>query len=362
MIIFVGTKERGYFCEDVAAKHDMTCDYVDSNLHIENQVNEIMDFKEKCDCLVFDIEQYADDSDVIIDWILKIKNAVNAKIVIYAVSYSPQSEIIYELYQKEIRTFIFSTYLSEQKEDLEMCMNGYFEHFGYENRGISFEKKEEDDEPEETSKPVVKTIGIAGSIRRLGTTTQALQIVKYLTFKGYKAAYFEMNNHCYAEAVSDAYSEAEKDDVDGIVKYQNVDMYYHTDKLKEIQNKDYEYIVYDYGMYSEHDFNKVSFLEKDIQIFVVGSKADEFEKTYDVIKNNFYNNVFYIFNFTSDAEKKDLMELMDDKSEFTFFADEAKDPFTYCNSDIYEKIIPLENKNQEEPKKRSFFRRRKSNG
>ena len=94
MIIFVGTKERGYFCEDVAAKHDMTCDYVDSNLHIENQVNEIMDFKEKCDCLVFDIEQYADDSDVIIDWILKIKNAVNAKIVIYAVSYSPQSEII----------------------------------------------------------------------------------------------------------------------------------------------------------------------------------------------------------------------------------------------------------------------------
>ena len=205
MIIFVGTKERGYFCEDVAAKHDMTCDYVDSNLHIENQVNEIMDFKEKCDCLVFDIEQYADDSDVIIDWILKIKNAVNAKIVIYAVSYSPQSEIIYELYQKEIRTFIFSTYLSEQKEDLEMCMNGYFEHFGYENRGISFEKKEEDDEPEETSKPVVKTIGIAGSIRRMGTTTQALQIVKYLTFKGYKAAYFEMNNHCYAEAVSDAY-------------------------------------------------------------------------------------------------------------------------------------------------------------
>ena len=60
-----------------------------------------MDFKEKCDCLVFDIEQYADDSECDYRLDLKIKNAVNAKIVIYAVSYSPQSEIIYELYQKK---------------------------------------------------------------------------------------------------------------------------------------------------------------------------------------------------------------------------------------------------------------------
>jgi len=196
----------------------------------------------------------------------------------------------------------------------------------------------------------------------MGTTTQALQIVKYLLFKGYKAAYYEMNNHKFVEAVADAYSDVDKDDIDGVVKYQKVDMYYKADKLKEVQNKDYDFIVYDFGVYSDHDFNKVSFLEKDIQIFVVGSKPDEFSKTYNVIKNNFYNNVFYIFNFTSDTEKKDLLELMEDKSEYTFFADTAKDPFTFGNPEIYEKMIPLSSVKEEKVEKRGFFRRRNKNG
>lgn len=44
----------------------------------------------------------------------------------------------------------------------------------------------------------------------------------------------------------------------------------------------------------------------------------EFEKTYELIKSNFYNDVFYIFNFTSEAEKKDIKELMEDKADKTF--------------------------------------------
>lgn len=360
MIIFVGTKERGFFCEDVASKLGTTCEYVEANIHIENQIKDIMNFKENCEYLVIDIEQYADDANIIIDWIIKIKNAVNTKVVIYAVSYSPQSELVSGLYEKGIKNYIFSSYLSDKKEDLELCINGYYENFGYEDkRGITFSMEEEQSAEDENKKTLTKTIGVAGSVRRMGTTTQALQIVKYLLFKGYKAAYFEMNNHRYVKAVSEAYEAAEKDDVDGVVKYQSVDMYYKADKLKEIQDKGYEYIVYDYGVYSEHDFNKVSFLEKDIQIFVVGSKPDEFDRTYDVIKNNFYNEVFYIFNFISDTEKKDLMDLMDEKSDFTFFADDAKDPFTYCNSGIYEKIIPVENRITTDTKKKGFFRRRK---
>ncbi len=47
---------------------------------------------------------------------------------------------------------------------------------------------------------------------------------------------------------------------------------------------------------------KFLFWKKEQQIFVVGSKpGGEFEKTYDVIKNNFYNNVFYIYNFVAEG-------------------------------------------------------------
>lgn len=265
MIIFVGTKERGFFCEDVAIKIGTTCEYIEANIHIENQIKDIMDYKEKCEYLIFDIEQYADDSKMIIDWILKIRDAVNAKIIIYAISYSPQSELVSGLYENGIKNYIFSSYLSDMKEDLELCINGYYENFGYEEkRDITFSSEEQQSEEEENKKTFTKTIGIAGSIKRMGTTTQALQIVKYLLFKGYKAAYYEMNNHKFVLSVAEAYSDVSKDDVDGLVKYQSVDMYYKAEKLKEVQNKDYDYIVYDFGVYSEHDFNKVSFLEKDI--------------------------------------------------------------------------------------------------
>ena len=277
---------------------------------------------------------------------MKVKEAVNTKIIIYAVAFSPKSELLSGLYSRGIRNYIFSEMLSDKKKDLTNCINGFYEQWGYESLGIYFEGKDEEQTEKLTKKEKVKTIGVAGAVRRMGTTTQALQIVKYLKFNGYKAAYFEMNNHGFVKAVREF--------------YQNVDMYYKAERLKEVQDKDYEYIVYDYGVYSEHDFNKVSFLEKDIQIFVVGSKPDEFEKTYDLIKSNFYNDVFYVFNFTAETEKKDIKELMEDKADKTFFADESKDPFTFGNSGIYKEMIPIENKSEEKKEKKSgFFRKRK---
>lgn len=360
MIIFVGSKEKGYFCEDLAAKFDQAVEYIDTDIHIVNQIPEIMNYKENCEYLVVDVEQYADDADVIIDSLMKVKEAVNTKIIIYAVAFSPKSELLSGLYSRGIRNYIFSEMLSDKKKDLTNCINGFYEQWGYESLGIYFEGEDEDNAEEITKKEKVKTIGVAGAVRRMGTTTQALQIVKYLKFNGYKAAYFEMNNHGFVKAVREFYENSQYDEMEGLTEYQNVDMYYKAERLKEVQDKDYEYIVYDYGVYSEHDFNKVSFLEKDIQIFVVGSKPDEFEKTYELIKSNFYNDVFYVFNFTAETEKKDIKELMEDKADKTFFADESKDPFTFGNSEIYKKMIPIENKSEEKKEKKSgFFRKRK---
>ena len=44
MIIFVGSKEKGYFCEDVAAKFDQAVEYIDTDIHIVNQIPEIMNY------------------------------------------------------------------------------------------------------------------------------------------------------------------------------------------------------------------------------------------------------------------------------------------------------------------------------
>ena len=331
MIVFVGKRESGYFCEEEPAGRDLPCSYIPENLHIENQAKQVLHYKEKAEYVIFDIEQYADETQEIESWILKIRDAIRVKVIIFAPGYSPESRIISELYHKGIKNFIFSVYLAEQKEDLELCLDGYFETFGYEKRGIHFQECETKERKEEKNRENrVTMIGVAGAIARMGTTTQAIQFVKYLHFSGYRAAYNE-----------------------------GVDMYYRPDRLQDVL-KQYDYYVYDYGVFSEHGFNKISFLEKEIQIFVVGSKPGEFDRTYQVVKNNFYNHNFYIFNFTAETEKKDLLELMEEKAGDTFFAGEVRDPFSYNGEDgIYEKILPVEKQAENQNKKNRFFGRRK---
>ena len=206
---------------------------------------------------------------------------------------------------------------------------------------------------------------MAGCIKRMGTTTQALQLVKYLQFVGFKAAYFQMNASNFVEAVKDAYEQVTVDDEIGLVSYAKVDMFCRTDRLQEVLNLDYDYLVFDYGVAGENGFNKISFLEKEQQIFVVGSKpGGEFEKTYDVIKNNFYNNVFYIYNFVAEGEQEDIKELMGEKAGVTFFAEEARDPFVFSGDmKTYGSILSLEEEKDRESKpakkkKRLFGKRR----
>ena len=116
---------------------------------------------------------------------------------------------------------------------------------------------------------------------------------------------------------------------------------------------------------SDIPYFNISFLEKEQQIFVVGSKpGGEFEKTYDVIKNNFYNNVFYIYNFVAEGEQEDIKELMGEKAGVTFFAEEARDPFVFSGDmKTYGSILSLEEEKDRDSKpvkkkKRLFGKRR----
>ncbi len=358
MILFVGSKEAGYFCEDVAKAGGMQCSFIEENIHIENHANEILNHKEKCKYIVYHIEQYIDEADVIVSWIQKINKAINAKTIILAQSYSPQSEIIIRLYHAGVKNFIFSSFLSEKKEDMERCINGFYETYGYESRGISFDNIPDEEEMQKEKQIIIsKSIGIAGAISRIGTTTQAIQFCKYLLFKGYKPAYIQLNDHKWVEALIEAYSEVKHDKDLGKAEYQQVDMFYKIDKIPEVLKMDYDFFIYDYGVYSEPGFSKVSFLEKEKQIFVVGSKPGEFDSTYNIIKSNFYQKVYYIFNFVSELEQKELKRLMADKSNDTFFAGDIRDPFIYLPNEMFSKILPVEQKNNEIQRK-GFFRRK----
>lgn len=185
----------------------------------------------------------------------------------------------------------------------------------------------------------LKTIGIAGAQSRIGTTTQALQILGYLQMMGNLVCYVEMDQygHHFVSDLQNAY-----DDVQVIgekVLYQHLE-FYEMSAIKELIKKDYGFIVKDFGAADDPAFNQASFLESDIRIFVCGAKPDELPKAYNIMSNPLYDDARYIFSFVPKEDHKELKELMADDAVRTFFAEYTPDPFVYSgmNNGTYAEI------------------------
>ena len=123
---------------------------------------------------------------------------------------------------------------------------------------------------------------------------------------------------------------------------------------------DYEYYVYDYGTFLDQDFNKISFMEKNVKVMVLGSKPNEIQKSTQLITSVFYQDIYYLFNFTAKADQDDLREMMEQKGERTFFTEYCPDMFyyepkEYCKA-IFPEVIP--EKKDIKPKKRKWWNRK----
>lgn len=78
---------------------------------------------------------------------------------------------------RKVKYFITEATLSEQKDTFEKCINGYYEKNNMSNASPIDVEEEQKKQKEQTFQG--KYISVAGSCHRIGTTTQALQIVKY---------------------------------------------------------------------------------------------------------------------------------------------------------------------------------------
>lgn len=360
MIIFIGSADKGYFAEEIAEKkgEDFAC--VGAKSRIVQQTAEILNHK-GVEYMIFDVNQYLDSAEELAKEILRISNCNNAKIIAYAPGYILKHKILVELYKIGVRNYILGTTLSEMKQQLELCLSGYYEVNGVEElETITLQEQKE----EEKIAGSYTLIGLSGSMERIGTTTQAMQIIKYLTLNGYKACYVEMNDSGYVENLYSYYNVDEHDEDLGDVVFMNIHHFYRQDKISEILKLGYDYYIYDYGVYNHQNFNKTSYLEKDIRIACVGSKASEMPYTKSLIDSNFYSDVYYLFIHTPESDKKDLQESMEEKKENTYFPGYSPEPYELAveNIKMLEKIIPVENRNAE-PEKKSliggWFKRKK---
>ena len=128
-MIFVGSLDKGYFAEEVCNKFNLSFDYVQEAAHISEQVNEILSYQ-KQDYTIFDVEQYIDEAEDVVDGIIKICNANNSKPIIFAAGYMNNSNIIVSAANKGITYFVTAVMLSDMKDQLEKCLNGYYDANG----------------------------------------------------------------------------------------------------------------------------------------------------------------------------------------------------------------------------------------
>lgn len=92
---------------------------------------------------------------------------------------------------------------------------------------------------------------------------------------------------------------------------------------------------------------------------VCGSNPVELPATYDIIKNSFYSDVFYIFNMIPEAERSDILELMEDKADRTLICSSfIPDPFVLHDTSLYDALLQIPDKPGDLPaRRRTLFSR-----
>ena len=138
--------------------------------------------------------------------------------------------------------------------------------------------------------------------------------------------------------------------------------------LTNTLKKEYDYFVYDYGVYNNRDFNKNGFLKDDIKFIIGGGFITEIHYVCDIIANISYRDSKILFNRVStEKEKKEILEFMDAtrNAARTYFIDFINNSFELANVELYEEILPFEEKenahqkeDNKKKKKKGFFRRK----
>ena len=355
MILFVGTEERGYFIEEASRMEVKFSGYVPD---LEEIIDSVI-LSQSYSHIIIDAEMLVNDYNTIAELSKRIMSAVPSPLIFLTPGYSEDTELIRSLRRSGVFNFITATSLAGLKSDLIRALEG---------RNSPLPPPANPGDPS-SEMPVIhalppyQTIAVAGCLERIGTTTQAIQLVKYLVFQGHRACYIELNENGYIKALKELYEDGISfDDEIGRVTYQSVDMFYRKDKIAEVLRLGYEYYIYDFGIFDSVGFSLVSYLEKNLKIIVCGIKPNEASYMTDILASLYDKDIEYIFSFTHESDRKDILELMSDRAEHTFFAPWIPDPFVYSSQsgEQLAKLLPVIPVELSKKKKRFRFFRRKS--
>lgn len=358
MIAFIGSTDSKFILSEVYEEYE----------DLSNRVTTIQTLPEQLlrsdyEFCVIDLNFLVDEPDVVTNTLLKLKEVSTIEFIFFARGFSQNSTIIQKLRNCEFGKYITAETIGDMEQQLKICLSG-------KDNVEELDKLEQvwinsSNQEEGTGKPVsppkmYKTIGVCGTQTRIGTTTQAIQLVKYFQYAGIKACYIEANNSNHIQSIPTLYDVEEQNQKLGKIRFENTDFYYDLSQISEVLSFDYAVYVYDFGVLSEQ--NIYPYLEKDLKILVCGTLPWEMDSTNKAIERLDDKDIQYIFNFTCKSIRSSLQQFMLDKSSHTFFSELIPNMFSFCtaNKPIYEAIgkkLSFNKKSSRQTKKKKLFRR-----
>ena len=303
--------------------------------------------------VIIDLESIYEDAEELVKKISSIRTvAPYTEFIIFASGYDTDSRAVTLLASSGFGNIITSPDQSGMKEELEGILRG---EAPYNVITSTAEEIPHTEQFSSSDTSLKMSVAVAGSMPRIGTTTQALQICRSMIYLGYTSCYLEMNSKGFISDMKEIY---EVTDIHEGIRVDGLDLYTQSADIPSLKEK-YQVVVCDYGDVIT-GINYLSFAEKDHRYCVVGTGPSEQKHIGEALRklNASKQHIDLIFSFVSDSDEKNIaVQMKQDRSIGWHIAPYTPEPFAFDmrNAKIFEEELNAPGK----PGKKGFqfFRR-----
>lgn len=311
------------------------------------------------DIMIIDFTALADTDAEVMEAVESIR-IMDYKIrFVFIMPYKKEGDpFLKECFYAGIYDLIISDQYLEISEQLAVCVTEgmhYKDALKYRDAAIN-------DQPKEAAVSRKTLIGIAGAGSRSGVTHNSIVFANFLRANNQMTAVMEYAQRPAQQSICEATGASVYEE--GYFSLKGVDYYPECDReqLTAVAGRLYDYIIMDFGNYTEAD--QILFNKCDVRIIISGTKAWEFGKLEDVFhtqEEEVLKKYHFCFLGTTNSRlQKEIIKHME-PLENIYFPEYSEDPLVSDHfpegyeilRDYLQKPVPKERKKQ------PFFIKRK---
>ena len=318
LLLFMSSNENRGLLDKSCSENNVVIEHITGEFELSKFVTQDMSNINCFTHIAIDLSCLTDTDDRIINTVVGLKSMYDIRIIIVAAGYPNDTPLLGRLFAEGIYNIITADKTKAVHEDMSKCLNLGMEYKDAVKYRINTESNTKPAKvivKKQKTKQIV-SVGICGALHRIGTTSHALGITKFLNQNGYYACYIEDNEHAHMESLDGFYNI--KKNKNKSITYQGIDIFIEPD-IQSILKGGYDFLVYDLGMFE--NANITQFLLNDIKIICVGSKPWEAPCIMQIFSEIAgCDNIHFIFIFTPKDMENEIRKLMGKYGDNTYFS------------------------------------------